>query len=436
VSEFAAFTINKLDLARYLQLQRQMQARYLMLTFLTACGLLSAQPEVNINSRYLVESVEISGGSRTQISRGLREQLESLVGQKLNQDSLDLVARRMRDELHARLVSPRISKGSQPEHVAVLFEVKGKRVRQNLDLSLPKGIYHSRQGWSGMLEAEFGPGDSRFNLGITSDGDTMLERYAGIRAGFERSHVGIDEIKLGFQFASYHTQWNSATLEALPARPEVPGIYRTRQEFAPTFTVKPLEDLTVTVGTSFQRFQKQFPAAHTEAANAVTATLRFARRLDGPEGAKHEFAAGYNLRAAAKTLESDYSYTRQMVDATYACRWPHQGVEVKFIGGRMSGDAPLYERMTLGNATTLRGWNKYDVDPLGGTRLAYGSVEYDYRGFQVFYDVGALWDRKETPETKHSLGVGFGSKDGLFIAMAFPVKSGRATPIFIAGIAF
>jgi hypothetical protein len=32
--------------------------------------------------------------------------------------------------------------------------------------------------------------------------------------------------------------------------------------------------------------------------------------------------------------------------------------------------------------------------------------------------------------------VGFGSKDGFFIAMAFPIKSGRAEPILMAGIAF
>jgi hypothetical protein len=402
----------------------------------TAGGLLWAQSEVNVNSRYLVESVDIAGGSRTQISRGLREQLESLVGQRLNQDLLDRVARRMRNELHARLVSPKVAKGTQPEQVIVLFEVKGRSAKQNFDLSLPKGIYHSRQGWSGVLDAKFGVGDSRFNLGVASDGDSLIERFVGVRAGYENTHVGTDKVRLGFQFASYHEQWNLETLAHLAAAPDVPGIYRTRQDFAPSLTLALAEPLTITVGTSFQRFQKQFPAAHTEAANAVTTTLRYSRRLEDKQDNKHEFAAGYSLRAATKTLDSDYAYTRQTVEAEYGYRRLHQGVEVKFIGGRTTGEAPLFERFVLGNSSTLRGWDKCQLSPLGGTRVAHGSIEYDFRGFQVFYDTGALWNDRESGETKHSLGVGFGSKEGFFVAMAFPIKSGRAEPIFMTGIAF
>ena len=413
-----------------------MSARRFAVMLWTAGGLLWAQSEVNVNSRYLVESVDIAGSSKTQISRGLREQLESLVGQKLNQDSLEQVARRMRNELHARLVSPKVAKGTQPEQVIVLFEVKGRSPRQNFDLSLPKGIYHSRQGWSGVLDAKFGVGDSQFTLGAANDGDSLIERFAGVRAGYENTHVGTDKVHLGFQFASYHTQWNQGTLADLATTPAVPGIYRTRQDFAPSVTLALIEPLTITVGTSFQRFQKQFPAAHTEAANAVTTTLRYSRRMEDAQGNKHEFAAGYSLRAAAKTLDSDYAYTRQTVEANYGYRRRHQGVEVKFIGGRTTGAAPLFERFVLGNASTLRGWDKYQLSPLGGTRVAHGSLEYDYHGLQVFYDTGALWNEKESGETKHSLGVGFGSKDGFFIAMAFPIRSGRAEPILMAGIAF
>jgi outer membrane protein assembly factor BamA len=413
-----------------------MSARRFALIFWTAGGLLWAQSEVNVNSRYLVESVDIAGGSKTQISRGLREQLESLVGQKLNQDMIERVARRMRNELHARLVSPKIAKGTQPEQVIVLFEVKGKSPRQNFDLSLPKAIYHSRQGWSGVLDAKFGVGDSHFTLGAASDGDSLIERFTGVHAGYENTHVGTDKVRLGFQFASYHTQWNRDMLADLATAPGVPGIYRTRQDFAPSVTLALIEPLTITVGTSFQRFQKQFPAAHTEASNAVTTTLRYSRRLEDKQGNKHEFAAGYSLRAATNILDSDYAYARQTVEADYGYRRHHQGVEVKFIGGRTTGAAPLFERFVLGNSSTLRGWDKYQLSPLGGTRVAHGSLEYDYHGFQVFYDTGALWNEKESGEIKHSLGVGYGSKDGFFLAMAFPIKSGRAEPILMAGIAF
>ena len=413
-----------------------MGARRLALLFGAAAGLIWAQPAFNINSRYTVESVDIAGSSKTQISRGLRADIEGLVGQKLNQEALDKLARRMRAELHARFVSPKVAKGTQPEQVMVLFEVKGHAGSQKFDGSLPKAIYHSRQGWSGVLNANFSAGDSRFNLGLADDGDAMVERFAGVQAGYENRHVGTDHVRLGFQFASYHTQWSRQTLADLAAEPDVPGIYRTRQDFAPTVTLVVIEPLTITVGTSFQRFQQQFPAAHTEAANAVTTTLRFARRLEDSEGNNHDLEAGYSLHAATRSLDSDYVYARHTVEAEYGYKRHHQGVEVRFIAGRIAGRPPLFERFVLGNASTLRGWDMHELVPVGGTRMAHGSLEYDYRGFQVFYDTGAIWSEGESGDQKHSLGVGFGSRDGFFLALAFPIRSGRAEPMFMTGIAF
>jgi hypothetical protein len=248
--------------------------------------------------------------------------------------------------------------------------------------------------------------------------------------------VGTARVRLGFQFASYHEQWGLSTLQELAAAPNVPGIYRTRQDFAPSVTLVLAEPLTLSVGTSFERFQKQFPAAHTEAANAVTTTLRYARRMEDSEGNKHELEAGYSLRAATNTLDSDYVYARHQVDAGYTYRRGRQEVMLAFLAGHVSGDPPLFERFVLGNTSTLRGWNKYDLDPLGATSVAYGSLGYGYHGFRVFYDTGALWDGLQSGEVKHSLGLGFGTKDGFFLALAFPVKAGRARPIFMTGVAF
>ncbi len=413
-----------------------MKRSRLLIAFWAAIGLLSAQTEINVNSKYLVERVDISGGSKNDISRGLREDLEHLVGQRVNQVSLEKLARRIQTELHARLVSPMVSRGTQPEQVVLLFEVKGQRPRDKFDLSLPKGVYHSRQGWSGALNARFSAGDSRFNFGVVNDGDELVERYAGLRAGYENRRVGTDRVRLGFQFASYHEQWGLPASQALAVEADVPGIYRARQDFAPSVTFVLAEPLTLSVGASFERFQKQSPAAHTEAANAVTTTLRYARRMEDAEGNKHELEAGYNLRAATSTLDSDYAYARQQVDAGYTYRRGRHEVALAFVAGHVSGDPPLFERFVLGNTSTLRGWNKYDLDPLGATSVAHGSLEYGYHGFRVFYDTGALWNELQSGETKHSLGLGFGMKEGFFLALAFPVKAGRAQPIFMTGVAF
>ena len=55
-----------------------------------------------------------------------------------------------------------------------------------------------------------------------------------------------------------------------------------------------------------------------------------------------------------------------------------------------------------GNSYYLRGWNKYDIDPIGGNRLVHNSVEYRYGPFQAFYDAGAVWDSGQ-PATRAPL---------------------------------
>ena len=110
------------------------------------------------------------------------------------------------------------------------------------------------------------------------------------------------------------------------------------------------------------------------------------------------------------------------------------------MAGVIYGKAPLFERFVLGDSSTLRGWNKYDLDPLGGNRVVNGSVTYGYHIMRIFYDTGAVWDQGKSPEAKHSTGIGISSGLGIFqkgaflLAVAFPIRQGRADPVFIAGM--
>ena len=54
----------------------------------------------------------------------------------------------------------------------------------------------------------------------------------------------------------------------------------------------------------------------------------------------------------------------------------------------------------------LRGWNKYDLDPLGGSRVAHNSLDYRYGIFEAFYDAGAIWDPGQDIVARHSGGRG------------------------------
>jgi outer membrane protein assembly factor BamA len=65
--------------------------------------------------------------------------------------------------------------------------------------------------------------------------------------------------------------------------------------------------------------------------------------------------------------------------------------------------------------------------------MVHNSVEYRYGAFQVFYDTGSVWDQNEVAVVRHSVGVGL--RQGNFsLAVAFPLKDGRADPIFMVGM--
>jgi hypothetical protein len=95
----------------------------------------------------------------------------------------------------------------------------------------------------------------------------------------------------------------------------------------------------------------------------------------------------------------------------------------------------MFERLVLGNSQTLRGWNKFDVNPLGATRVMHGNIDYSYRAFLLFYDTGASWDAAEDPEQKQSLGVGL-QAGGFQVAVAFPIRTGHANPVVYVGMNF
>ncbi len=407
---------------------KQVVAIALVLWVLPAFG--NQDVEINVNSRYTVEGVEVQAKNKSRLSPVLQADIQALVGEKLDHKLLDEIGKRIRSALRVHTVVARVARGSSPEYVRVIFEARQRP--NDFDISAPKFLYHSRQGWSGVLEVTQPVNDNEFSFGILSDGDELLERFAGLKAGYRRMSLGTDNVRLGFQFESYHQQWNRATLIALEQNPDVPGIYRTRQNFEPSMTVIPAGSITWTFGASFQRFQTQFPAARTEAANAVVNSLRYHRSWEGSEN-QHDLDAGYSLRAATTLLDTDFVYTRHTWDAVYSFTRGRNHVLARFNAGFLSGRAPLYERFVVGNTSTLRGWNKFDLDPLGGTRLAHGTVEYGSRIFRVFSDTGSVWDRGEEVDVQHSLGLGF-RKGRFMLALAFPVKDGRAEPIFMAGM--
>ena len=398
-------------------------------------GLLMAgnpQTAINVNSRYTVEAVEISGWPQDRISSGLRREITSLVGAKLNQPLIEDLAVRIRHELHVRAVTHRVLRGDTPEHVKIVFQPEGRT--EKFELSVPKFLYHAKQGWSAAVDGTATLGNYRMSAGLVSDGDELAERYAGVRASVEDRKVGSDRLRVGFHMASYHEQWNGATRESFGrGEPSFTSpIYRTRQSFEPIATIVLAGPLTLTVGAGFQRFQDESPAARTEAANAMIAALHYHQRVEGAS-AQQELDANYSLRAATRALGSDFVYGRHRFEVRYAVYRGRHAVLDDLSSGVIYGRAPLFERFVLGNSTTLRGWNKFDLDPFGGDRMLHNSVEYRYAWFQVFYDTGAVWNNGQAAIPRHAIGAGI--RPGPFmVAIAFPLREGRIEPMFMVGM--
>jgi hypothetical protein len=385
--------------------------------------------EQNVNSRYTVESIQINGENEARLPRALRAELKKLIGDKFHPSALADLTSRMKRELQARSVIQKLERGSEPERVKIVLEVSYNKHR--VDATPTKLVYHSRHGLSGDAMATM----EGFKVGIVTNGDDAVERYSGLSAGYERAFAG-GRVRPGFQFEAYHQQWNGATLQALNDSPDVPGAYRNRLAYTPSLTLEPIPGLTLLTGVRIQNFQTQFPAARTESTNSMINTLRYQKAWEDAGFGRQTLNADYTLRAATKMLSSDFAYTRHEWALNYLFERNRDQVVAEYSEGAIGGRAPLFDRFVLGNSSTLRGWDKYAIAPLGGDRMVRGSVEFRHRSrLAVFYDTGAVWDRGHTMEVRHSAGIGMRSPN-FFCFVAFPLKDGRLEPQLMTGVNF
>ncbi len=400
----------------------------------------SQEPEVNVNERYVVESVAFSGADLNKVSKALNDEAQKLVGVKYSEKTAHAIADKLRHNLGSYQVNVKVERGEKPDHVKVVFQIE-KREGSSLGANVPLVLYHSKQGWSADLEIPFDSHHTRFTFGLLSDADQLLERNAGLHLRFEHNKLGTEKLQLRMDFDSYHQKFNPATETALNERLDVPGIYRTRQNFAPSLSLLPIKGLKASAGVSFQRFQMQYPELRTRTAYAGTADLQYQRRVKSKSKYEQDISAVYSLRTATRALDSDFVYSRHLFTADYSISSGKNFLGAHLLIGAIGGTAPLFERFSLGNSTTLRGWNKFDVAPLGGTRAAHGSLDYHYGQFQLFYDVGTVWDEGRYSQVRHGIGFGWASKPMLFgskffASLAFPVRLHNVAPVFMMGIRY
>lgn len=438
-------------------------------------ALVRALAESNVNQQYLVESVSISGVEvarfhDSKLSPSLRRRIAALVGAPCDMLAIGDLAGRLRSTLHLQDVKQRLSRGSSPDRVRVNFEVVQKDYA--FDLSVPRFLYDSSQGWTAELDASARFREHSINVALGSNGDELTERFTGFSTRYENSHVFSDRVRFGIGIEGYHDLWNPSTRVAVAGlsgqaaaqndlNASASGtsnefaLYRTRRNIAPALTFVLNRDLSVSVGASFERMEMEAPSNAgndmSNSANAATAEVDFGRTVEGGENLQR-WDGKYGVRVGTRQLGSDYVYVRHSVSVRYEWRSGRHLVADRLIAGAISGQAPLFERFVLGNSSTLQGWDHYTIDPRGGNRMVHNSVSYGHQ-FQegtpeVFYDAGIVGNGNtgngntgnsnpgngnRLGTLRHSLGVGF--RQGIFnVAMAFPLCQGRFAAVFMAGM--
>ena len=364
----------------------------------------------NVNARYVIEHVEIIGARDSEISQEVRDDLQSLVGMRLESEDAERLEDRIERALPRYDISRRIARGSQPGQIRLVYEARKKENARWLHFQPSRSnvVYHSDQGWGGFLDLPISGRDLRFTpIVAIDDGDDLIEEYSGFGLRFETRELFTERLGASLEWTTFDQTWRGATISALAVNPEVPGLYETRSTITPLVSFAFTPELSVTAGVSITELEPlAAAAAGSQMANAAVAAIAFAREWHAA-GARHDLNATFGLRAGSRALESDLAYTRYLGQGWYRYGRGRHSVVVRGMAGSITGDAPLFERFSLGDSRTLRGWDKYDVAPAGGDRMTYASIEYEFCGLALFLDSGSVWDQNKDSHFRVATGLGF-----------------------------
>ena len=169
-----------------------------------------------------------SGFDESKLSPPIRDEIRKLVGSRLDQDSTNQIRSLIESELQPKhYVIKKVARGTDRQHIVVIYEVHRVRWIPFADLS-QYVLYHSKQNFSASASIPVNFGSNRLSFGLVDDQNQLLERFAGIRLGYENVEVGTQRLGLSLRYARYHERWQPETISN--------SIYRERNTFDPSIT--------------------------------------------------------------------------------------------------------------------------------------------------------------------------------------------------------
>ena len=390
----------------------------------------------NINARYIVEHAEITGVPDAELTPSLRDALAAVVGKRLDAPEAGRLRERVDRDFSGYDVSRRIRRGSEAGRIRLIYELRKREPPAWLDFESLRSnvVFHSDHGWGSYLDLALGNRNVRVTpIAAFDNAGDFVEEYSGYGLRVETRKLGTRRLGASFEWTRFESDWEDATLNALASAPAMPPLYETRTTISPLLKFAFTPDLSIAAGVSISELDAISPAAGSQSANAFVASVDFGRRWDGEAGGRHRFDAAFGMRAGSSELDSDLSYKRYLGHGTYRFTVGRHQVQATGIAGGISGDAPLFERFTLGDSRTLRGWSKFDIAPAGGDRMVYSSLEYRYRGLALFLDTGSVWDRDAERRFRVSSGFGFHAGPA-FLTVGFPLNTDNVTAMVALGL--
>ncbi|MPY88330.1 MAG: hypothetical protein GEU99_10425 [Luteitalea sp.] len=253
-------------------------ALWLLLLLSIPFGTLHGQDDVsNINARYMVESVDMSGVAEAEVSLELRNDMQAMVGQRLDPDAADRLEERLSRELPDYEVNRRIERGSERGRIRMVFEAQ-KKPWIPFRPSRSMLAYHSKQGWSSVLDIDWtARRNHRFSLGLVFwNEQDLIEDYAGFWLRYENRFAGTERLGLSIELSSFREKWEDATLRALESRPDGPEAYRARQMIEPAVTFALSPRFRIRAGASIGELESHSQSPGSQALGPSTRyTLQF-----------------------------------------------------------------------------------------------------------------------------------------------------------------
>lgn len=359
-----------------------------------------------------VEAVEVTGVPRSRVSETLYAELQLMVGKQVDQLEMDHLLEKLKAELKGDyVITKRLEGGTKAFQARIVYKVE---LVPWLPYRAPDATfaYHQKQGITFVC-----CGDEFINkyttLNVAFNGDSLTERNKGLTLGLESRELGSRHFGARIEFETFGVQWKDQTRRAIAATPALPGLYRSRETLSPSIAFAFNRHFYVTAGANLTELEMEGPATHWRSAHAGVASFRYDSKRIERGKSSYQSLGGYEVRTGARNIGSSFSYTRHAFHHGSTAKAGKHEMRLAVMAGKITGNAPLFERFSLGNTRTLRGWNKYDIDPLGGDRAWHTSAEYHFSDLGVFLDQGAVWGDGIARKTRQSVGLTFGNAIGI-----------------------